>query len=164
MIGQLSTALKNALLATGSVRAQLNGGFLYIFAGPVPATADDALDMVSTHTQLVKLSANDPAVADGATGLTFEATPSGGTMPKTSAQLWQAIIDNSGASVAATNTATFFRFCAPGDNGRAAGGASTYRIQGTVGTAGANLLVGSTSLTDNGTNTFALSVANLYVP
>ncbi|WP_251267931.1 hypothetical protein, partial [Enterobacter hormaechei] len=60
----ISIPLAQALL--GQVKNALDGGFLYVFAGPVPASADDALDMVGSHTQLAKLS-----VSGG--GLTFSA-------------------------------------------------------------------------------------------
>ena len=38
-----STGLRNAMLATGSAKAALDGGRINIYAGAAPATADDAV-------------------------------------------------------------------------------------------------------------------------
>lgn len=139
--------------ALAAIKAELDGGFLYIYSGPPPASAAAELDMGGLHTQLVQLSVG----GDGSTGLTFEA-PSGPVMSKTAAEAWEGLITFEGAEDSeSTLPPTFFRFCAPGDDGRSAGGT---RVQGTVGgpTSGANLVLGSDTLTDNGTNSQGVGV------
>lgn len=142
-----SIALANALAAYAST--QLNLGFLYVFAGPAPATADDALDLVAVHTEIVKISNN---ATD--TGLTF-AAPAAGVLPKAAAEVWSGVIATSGFQGAEVALApTFYRLCAAGDNGRLAANASTgYRIQGTAGgpNSGAELQFGTATLTEGNT-------------
>lgn len=142
-------ASKNGILNSTGVKEQLDLGFLYIYAGPIPATADAALDMVNDHTELVKIS-----VSGGATGLTF-ATPSAGVVSKNGGEVWTGTCAFSGADGAtSTLTPTFYRFCAAGDDGRGTADASTgYRVQGSVGgpSSGADLQLGTDTLTDGNT-------------
>lgn len=115
-----STALKNYLLGTGSLKAAMDGGVIRIFGGPVPASPDDA----AASAVLLGVVTKD---GDGVTGLTF-AAPADGTMEKTSDESWSA--NNTSAG-----TASFYRFCTQADDGTGADdGVSTYRIQGTIGT------------------------------
>lgn len=164
----ISLALRNALLEGSSVKEELDGGFLYFYAGPVPADADTALDMVDDHTQLAKLAADDPPVDAGVTGLTFEAAATNGALPKTAAESWAALVHFNGADDAQAGvgplTAAFFRFCGPGDDGRAAGTTSTPRIQGTIAVAGADINMTSASLSDNGTNEVGLAAFEVRMP
>ena len=135
--------------AMAALRTSLNGGYLYYFAGPVPANPGDALDMVTQHTQLCRISLNGTA-----TGITF-AVPTNEVLLKTAAETWSGLVDFAGAQQATpTLTPTFFRFCASGDDGRD-GAAGRKRIQGTIGApaSSADLVLGSDTLTDNGTNT-----------
>lgn len=152
-----SVALRNGLLQGSSVKEQLDDGFIYLFSGPVPADADAALDMVNDHTLLAKIAADEPAVDAGVTGLKFAASATNGALPKDSTQTWAAVVHFVGKDAAQAGvgplTATFFRFCSAADNGQAAGTTSTPRLQGAVGTAGAELNLTSTSLSDNGSNT-----------
>jgi len=138
-------------IALAAIKAELDGGRLYLFAGPVPATAEEALDMGADHTQLVEMTES----GDGTTGLTFEA-PSGSGMTKAAAETWEGLIAFDGAeSGPGTLNATFYRFCSAGDNGR--GAATDPRIQGTIGGPEADMPMDSTALTDNGTNTLGAS-------
>lgn len=146
----MSTSNKAAELALAALKAALDGGNLYLYAGTPPADPDDALDMVSEHTELVKMTVD----GDGVTGLTF-AAPSGTTMTKNGSEVWKGPVSFDGAVAGpGTLTPTFYRFCALGDNGRAAAGANP-RIQGIVGgpLSSAALKLGSDTLTDNGSNT-----------
>lgn len=147
-----STALKNYRLATGSTKAALDAGFCYVFTGPVPASADDALDMVNDHTQIVKIS-----LSGGATGLTFGAA-SNGALPKTSSETWEGTITFDGADDEAANlTPTFLRFCEATDTGR--GAATTEkRIQATCGGPGNEFVFSDPVCIDNGTNTKGFTV------
>lgn len=142
---KVSTATANAALNGTGLKEQFDDGFLYIFSGPVPATADEALNMASLHTEIVQISVG----GDGTTGLTF-AVPSGGVLGKTVSESWTgtAAFDGFG-SASSTLTATFYRFCAAGDDGRGAANTSTgYRIQGVVGgpNSGAELQLGASTI------------------
>lgn len=141
---KITNDLADAMLA--AAKTSLDGGLLYIWAGPVPADASVAL---SGHTLLVTLTES----ADGSTGLTFEA-PVDGVLAKETTETWRGVIATSG-------TPAYFRFCASGDAGT--GAADTPRVQGTVGgpSSGADLVLGSSTLTANGTNTVTVSVFNL---
>ena len=50
--------ITNALSAAAlnAIKATLDGGRMYYFAGPVPAEAGDALDMVNDHTEVVVMT------------------------------------------------------------------------------------------------------------
>lgn len=139
-----STASANAALNAVGIKEQFDAGILYLFAGPVPNTADEALDMVNDHTQVVAISVN----GDG-TGLTFDA-PVAGVLAKAAAENWTGTVAFDGADDAELSLQpSFFRFCAAGDTGRgAADGSTGYRIQGSVGPAasGADLLIGGTGV------------------
>lgn len=127
---KVNDALANATLGGAGLGPALAGGFLHFFAGPVPATPDAALNMATDHTLLVTESVG----GDGVTGLTFDAA-TGGALPKAAAETWTGTATFSGAgSASAELSATFFRFCAAGDNGQGAG--SGPRLQGTVGVTG----------------------------
>lgn len=160
-MSQLSAALRTAMLNNAGVSEQLTGGKIYVFSGPVPANADTALDMVASHTQLVVISD-----AGGSGGLNFD-TASGGVLPKQASQVWEGTVAFDGAQAASSSLpATFWRFCADTDDGRAAGGSSSYRIQGTAGgpNAAAEMDVGTDALVANGTNKVTLTVGNVRLP
>lgn len=113
--------LANNTMVTGSMRSALNGGFLYLYSGPVPATADAAID--GSGDMLMKLTESD----DGSTGLTFQASATNGVLRKTTAEVWKGTCTTAG-------TATFFRFCTSTDDGTGASSGTQPRVQGTVGT------------------------------
>ena len=48
MTTKASTGLRNHMLTTGSLKAALDGGFLRLYSGVEPATADDAIPGGST--------------------------------------------------------------------------------------------------------------------
>lgn len=138
----ISLALRNALLQGSSVKEELDGGFIYFYAGPVPADADAALDMtVSTglHTQLAKIAADAVPVDAGVTGLTFDAATNG-ALPKAAAETWAAKVhfvgkDEGQAGVSAL-TATFYRFVG---SGRDSGIAAPLQAAATTSTTGGSL-------------------------
>lgn len=136
-----------ANVALAALKAELDGGRLFFFAGPVPATAEEALDMATDHTQLVEMTEG----GDGATGLTFDA-PVDGAMVKAAAEEWTGLIAFDGAEDGETTLeATFWRFCPAGDNGR--GVTTDVRLQGTIGGPGASIPMVNANLTANGSNT-----------
>ena len=142
----MSQDLAEAMLV--AFKDELDGGFIFIVAGPMPTSPHDALDMVNDHTQIAMLSED----GDGSTGLTL-AAPSDHTVTKTPAENWRGLVNFDGAEDGESTLApTFFRFCPAGDDGR--GAATTPRLQGTVGgpNANVNLNLLSDTLTDNGTN------------
>jgi hypothetical protein len=162
MAVKLSLGLRNALLNNGGIKENLDGGFLFVFAGPVPADADAALDMSTSHTQIAKISVSD----DGSTGLTF-AAPSNGVLNKTSSEAWQGTITFDGTDSGSSSLApTFFRFCGTSDTGRGAGGTSAKRIQGTAGgpSSAADLDCGADSVVDNGTNKIEVNTGRFVLP
>lgn len=145
----LSNALRTALLGTQGVSELLDGGAIHVFSGPVPLSADDALDIGGTHTLLITIN-------NGGSGVGFD-TPANGVLPKDPAETWNGTFAASGAP-------SFYRFCAASDNGQAAGGASTYRIQGSAGGPldAVELDLGANPVTSG--NNVTLSVANIRQP
>lgn len=142
-----------------AVKSALDGGRLYLFAGPVPASPEDALDMVASHTRLAVLTVDN----DGATGLTFDAA-TGGLLPKAAAEEWLGTVLFSGKDDGLTELApTFFRFGAAGDTCESA--TTDPRLQGTVGgpASAADLKLGAATLIENGTNTVGVAVFNVRV-
>lgn len=115
----------NTQLADATVNAQanalatlLNSGYLRIYSGTQPATADTAL---SGNTLLAELRFNATAAPSASSGLlTFNAI-------------------TSDSSADASGTATFFR-CFKSDG-------TTVVMDGSVGTSGTNLVMATTTIT-----------------
>lgn len=142
---KLSTGLRDHMLVTGSVKSGLDGGVIRIYSGAVPADADASL---GAAVLLVTISEDDLG-----TGITLDAAASNGVAVKNSGETWS-------GTVASTGTASFFRYSGLTD----AGGLSTTerRLQGTVGTALADLLVSSTTFT--ATNLRQIDTFNIAMP
>lgn len=141
-----STGLRSGVLVSGSMRSLLNGGTIRLFSGAAPADADAA----ETGTLLCVVSLNSSG-----TGVTFEATAPGGVLTKTASETWSGVNTVSG-------TATHYRHVAAGDTG---GVSSTEaRLQGTVGTIGADMNLSSTVLTSGATQTIDYCVVTLPTP
>jgi hypothetical protein len=137
-----STGLRNKMLDTGSVKSILALGFIKIYGGAVPADADAAV----TGTLITTVSVNSTG-----TGLSM-GTAAAGVLPKAS-EVWSGVN-------AASLTATYFRHVAAGDDGTLS--TTQDRIQGTVGTAGADLNLSSTALTNGATQT--IDFYNIALP
>lgn len=126
----VSTALANALMGSSSLLDLVNPpaatppdvGFLKFFAGPVPASADAAID--GAASLVMTLTVDD----DGTTGLTFQAAVANGVLKKTVAEVWKGT-----NGTGSTKTMTFWRWVVGTDTGIGAAGVSDYRMQGTVG-------------------------------
>ena len=142
---KLSTGLRDHMLVTGSVKSGLDGGVIRIYSGAVPADADASL---GAAVLLVTISEDDLG-----TGISMDAAASNGVAVKNSGETWS-------GTVASTGTASFFRYSGLTD----AGGLSTTerRLQGTVGTALADLLVSSTTFT--ATNLRQIDTFNIAMP
>lgn len=124
-----STGLRNYRQVTGSLCAALTAGFIHIYDGAEPATADAAL---GGATLLCTIS-----VASSGTGITLDAVAVDGVASKPSGVVW------SGENVA-TGTARFYRYVAPGDDGTLS--TTQCRVQGRIAVAGADINMTSTSL------------------
>ena len=120
----LNTQLANATVngQADNLAARLNGGFLRIYDGTQPATADTA---ISTQVLLAELTFNATAAPAAVNGLlTFNAI-------------------TADSSANASGTASWFR--AVSSNG------TTVVMDGSVGTATSNLVLNSTAITILGT-------------
>lgn len=124
-----STGLRNFLLATGSLRAALDGTVLKIYSGPIPNTADAAL---SGNTLLCVITKE----GDGVTGLTLAATAAGGQISKNTSEVWE-------GEVLANGVATFFRQETLADAGALSD--TAIRLQGTVGVVGEDMNLSNTT-------------------
>ncbi len=123
-----STGLAAHLAVTGSMKEAFDLGFINVYSGAAPATADAA----ETGDILWTISVD----GDG-TGLTFDATPVDRALVKVEADTW------GGATVA--GTAGYWRLVTAADTGALS--TTEERIQGTCGsTAGAELYMSSTTL------------------
>lgn len=130
---KISTGLRNKLLDTGSFATVMAGGLVKIYSGTAPLTADDAIGSAGTNVLLCTIS------IDGlGTGINMEAAAVGGTIEKKTTEAWK-------GTNAASGVATFYRHVAVGDNGSLS--TTQARLQGAIGTAGAEMNFTSTSLT-----------------
>lgn len=133
-----STGLRNYRQVTGSLRAALTAGFINIYNGAEPATADAAL---GGATLLCTIS-----VASSGTGITLDAVAVDGVASKPSGVVWSGVN-------AATGTAQFYRYVAPGDDGTLS--TTQCRVQGRIATAGADINMTSTALVSGATQTLS---------
>jgi hypothetical protein len=138
----------------GSIKDVLMDGVIRIYSGSQPSSPDAAV----TGTLLLEISESAGTFAAGAfdNGLEFGAAASG-VIAKAAAETWQDV-------GLASGTAGYFRFVA---NATDAGGASTTlpRIDGSVGTSGADLNMSSTSIASGSTYTidsFQLTLPEYY--
>lgn len=140
-----STGLAAHLMVTGSVKDAFDGGFINVYSGTVPATADAA-----ETTAIWTISVD----GDG-TGLTFDPTAVGRAIVKPTADTW------GGATTA--GTATYWRLVTATDDGLLS--ETDFRIQGTCGnTVGSDLfmsnpvLVTDTDLLAKTLSSFSISL------
>ena len=138
MAFKTSTGLRNYMLADASLKDALDSGFLHIYSGTEPATADDAITGLPS-SRLCIISINDTGV-----GLTFQSPAVNGVISKSAGETWNGEIDY-------TNTATFFRFVGVGDTDALS--TTEPRVQGTIGLVGADLNLSNTALVSPGVQT-----------
>jgi hypothetical protein len=138
----------------GSIKDQLKDGVLRIYSGAQPSSPDSAV----SGTLLLEVSVDAGTFAAGAfdNGLEFGDAASG-AIAKATGETWQ----DTGI---AAGTAGWFRFVG---NATDAGAASTTlpRIDGSVGTSGADLNMSSTTITVGATYTidsFQLTLPEYY--
>ena len=139
----------------GSLKDIFKDGQMHIYSGSQPSSPDNAV----AGTLLLTVTESGGAFAHGAfdNGLEFEDDPTDGEMEKASGETWQ------GDGVAA-GTAGYFRLVAnPTDNGAAS--TTLPRIDGSVGTSGADLNMSTTTITVGATYTidsFKLTLPQYY--
>lgn len=131
-----STALRNNMLVTGSLKSQLDGGFVKIYSGAVPFDADSSL---GSAVLLCTVTKN----GDGLTGLSMATVAALGAVSKAN-EVWQGTNATSG-------TATFWRYVRTGDTGTTS--TTEVRLQGNAATSGSELVMTSVSLSGGATQT-----------
>ena len=132
---KVSTGLRSKMLDTGPLKTIMALGFIKLYSGAEPANADAAI----TGTLLSTISVNSTG-----TGLSFDTAAVAAVLSKAPAEVW------SGTN-AAGGTATYYRHVAAGDDGALS--TTQARIQGTVGTVGAELNLSSVILANGATQT-----------
>lgn len=136
---RLSDALRNKLLdggAAGGIKNGLNLGFINIYTGAQPASANTG----ATGTLLGTVSVN----GDGVTGLGFDAAANG-VISKAVAQAWK-------FTGLAAGVAGWFRFYEAGDTPTNTD-ATKSRLDGAVGTSGAELNLSNVTIAIGQVNT-----------
>ena len=127
-MAKFSTGLRRDMLVTGCVRDLMAGGEIRFYSGPVPDSADSALNVANTMLVVIN--------AEGA-GITFEEDAPSAVLSKALDQVLTG--DN-----VASGQVSFFRHVLPGDTGAAS--TSARRIQGLVGLAGTEIEVSDLDL------------------
>jgi len=148
---KFSTGLKNAVLDTNSLKTSLDDGYIKVYSGTIPADADAALGAAV----LLNTYSDNGAAAGAGNGLDLDTSAASGAISKAPAQVWK-------GTAVATATASFWRYVQLADDGSAS--ATQQRIQGTIGGAGADLFVASTTFTTSTEYTidyFSVAVPNL---
>lgn len=142
---KLSTGLRTALATTQSLRAALNGGFIRMYTGAVPASADASLGSAVLINEISAGGSGSP--------LTLELTAPSGVVTKSVGEVWT-------GSNLANGTPTFFRYVLDGDVGDAS--TTAVRFQGSVGGPGADLIISALPLVSGAPQTF--DVFQLAIP
>ena len=134
MTVKASTGLRNKLLDTSPLRTRFNLGFLNLYAGPVPSSADDAI-VGGTHTLVCQIWNSTDSE-----GVSLASSASGGAITKNVSETWS-------KAATSTNTVTFYRLVAPTDT--AVASTTEARLQGSIGTSGADLNLTTVDLVNN---------------
>jgi len=125
---EISEAIQDAVM--DAVKDELDGGVLRIYKGTVP---NDAADAITDEPGDLLVTISE---SGGGTGLNFEASDSG-VIVKSSAETWLGTVGGDGH-------ATYYRFSPLSDTGAA--DITIPRVQGTVGTINADLLLADVDL------------------
>ena len=133
MAVRLSTGARTGLASTAGVKDLFDGGFIGLFTGGQPASADDA----ETGSLLVTIS-----TTSGTAGISF-GTAGTGVLPK-AASVWSGLVGTAGV-------AGWFRMY---DIGHLAGTSGTaVRMDGNVGVSGSDMVLSNTNQTVGATLT-----------
>ena len=132
---RLSTGMREKMVSTLTIKELLDGGFMDIFTGSQPLTAD----AVEPGVKIVRISSTSGTAASD--GLRF-GTALGGVLPITT-PIWSGIVKTAGV-------AGWWRFYGTGGTSGVAGSAGTngtaIRMDGNVGISGADLNLSHTNL------------------
>lgn len=143
MTYKTSTGLRNYMLDTGSLKSALDGGFIKIYSGAAPATADNAV----TGTLLCTIS-----LGGAGTGLTMDTTATDGVLTKPAGASWL------GTNVA-SGTAGYYRHSDASDDGGAS--LTEPRLQGAISTSGAEMNLSSIALVNGAVQSLDFYSVNL---
>lgn len=141
---RLSTGAVTKVLGTSSLKTLLTACFIDIYSGTQPTLPDD----VPVGTKLVTI------YSDGTTTGLGWGTAAAGVLPKATAETWS-------GTVLASGTAGWFRIREAGDAGTSSS-TTAVRIDGSIATSGADMNLGSLSLTIGAP--FQLTSAQLQLP
>lgn len=136
---KLSTGFRQGIAITDSLKALLDGGYLRIYSGAVPASADAALGAA--------VLINEISAGGTGTVLTFEATAPAGVLSKAVAENWT-------GNNLVTDTPTFFRYVLAADAGDAS--TTAVRIQGTAGALGSDMFISTLPMVSAAPQSFSL--------
>jgi hypothetical protein len=127
---KVSTGLLNHVLAVGSLKHALADGFIDIYAGDEPATANAS---VGAAVKLCRISKD--GLGDG---INLDTTAVNGVLVKAPGELWR------GTNLA-SGTPSFYRYVTAADDGSAS--TTAPRIQGRIGQGGASINILASTLT-----------------
>lgn len=147
MTFKVSTGLRNHMLVTGSVKSALDNGFIKIYGGVIPASADDAV-VLANSPLLCTVSVNSTG-----TGITLGAVAADGVVTKNTGEVW------SGVNVA-TGTATFYRHVTAADTNVSS--TTEKRVQGEIALLGKEFDISALVLTSGATQ--AIDYYNIAIP
>lgn len=142
---RFSTKLRNNMLDNNGIKNTFQDGVIYIYSGPQPASADDGVQ--GTLLGKVSKDGGNFSFGDPTYGLEFD-TPVDGVLNKAAAENWKFVGEANG-------TAGWFRFMqqAPADT-LAEDTAKIYpRIDGSIGTFGAELNLSNVTIVIGAPNT-----------
>lgn len=132
---RLSTGLRNALLDANPLNAALAGAKIEYYTGAQPASPDDA----ATGTLLLTID-------NAGAGINFAATAVNGVLSKSATETWS-------AAAAASGTAGWFRISLLADTNGLSN--TAVRLDGSIGTFGADLNLSSTNIVAGATETIS---------
>lgn len=145
MTFKVSTGARDYMLSTGSLKAAFAAGFIKIYSGAAPATADAAV----TGTLLCTIYSNGTSA-----GISFDTASAAGVLAKAPGETW------SQTSITTTGTAGYYRFiAATGDDGTLS--TTQKRLQGTCGLAGEDMNLSSLALVQGQPQTIDYYVVSL---
>lgn len=150
---KFSQGLRDAIINAG-FKPTMDLGVLEVYDSTRPSSADDS---EGACTKILRITVGSAAytTGSGVNGLNFD-TADAGVIEKAAAETWSGVGINGGG------TATWFRFYAKAYDTGADSGTTYCRVDGSVGTSGADLNLNSTTVVNGATTTidqFTLTMA-----
>lgn len=147
---RLSSKLSNSMMDTASLKGSIAAFVIDIYGGTIPGTPKFAND-VPGSTKLARISLTGTGSA-----LSWETSSTEGQLEKNASEVWYGLCTLAG-------TATWFRICTVADDQTDDDTTKTrYRIDGTVGTSGADMNLASTTFALN--DPIVISAFSLTLP